>query len=324
MARILPIFIPHEGCPHDCVFCNQRRIAAPVSPKPEEIRERVCAAYQEGLAAEVAFYGGSFTAIPAKRQEAFLEAVAGTGVAVRISTRPDCIDETVVERLRRYGVTTVELGAQSMDDTVLRRANRGHTAEDVRRASRMLKDAGFALVLQAMAGLPGDCGTWRRTAEELAALSPSGARIYPVVVVRDTALYDMWQRGAYRPLTVPEGADAAADMLEVFLAHDIPVIRIGLNPTEELSGGAAVAGAYHPALGEMARSRVFFRNILRDLKETSLSGKRLIVRVPRGRVSQAVGISKENIHRFEEMGAACVRILEDEGLEGYTVRTLLE
>ena len=122
-------------------------------------------------------------------------------------------------------------------------------------------------------GTSGDCGTWRRTAEELAALSPDGARIYPVAVVRDTALYDMWRRGTYRPLTVPEGADAAADMLEVFLEHGIPVIRIGLNPTEELSGGAVVAGAYHPALGEMARSRVFLRNILRDLKETSLTGE---------------------------------------------------
>lgn len=324
MARILPIFIPHEGCPHNCVFCNQRRIAAPVSPAPEEIRERVCAAFEAGLASEVAFYGGSFTAIPAERQEAYLRAAVGTGAAVRVSTRPDCIDEATVERLRRFGVTTVELGAQSMDDAVLRRANRGHTAEDVRRASRMLKDAGFTVILQAMAGLPGDCGTWRRTAEELAALSPDGARIYPVAVVRDTALYDMWRRGTYRPLTVPEGADAAADMLEVFLEHGIPVIRIGLNPTEELSGGAVVAGAYHPALGEMACSRVFLRNILRDLKETSLTGKRLIIMVPSGRTSQAVGVSKENIHRFEAMGAACVRVLEDESLEGYAVRTLLE
>lgn len=324
MARILPIFIPHEGCPHDCVFCNQRRIAAPVSPEPEEIRERVCAACETGLVSEVAFYGGSFTAIPVERQEAFLSAVAGTGVEVRVSTRPDCIDEAVIERLRRYGVTTVELGAQSMDDAVLRRANRGHTAEDVRRASYMLKDAGFTLVLQAMAGLPGDGGTWRRTAEELAALSPDGARIYPVVVIRDTALYDMWQRGTYRPLTVSEGADAAADMLEIFSLREIPVIRIGLNPTEELSGGAAVAGAYHPALGEMARSRLFLRNILRSLKETSLTGKRLIIMVPRGRASQAAGVSKENIHRFEAMGAADVRIVEDESLAGYAVRTLLE
>lgn len=324
MARILPVFIPHEGCPHDCIFCNQRRIAAPVSPEPEEIRERVCAAHEAGLAAEVAFYGGSFTAIPPERQEAFLEAVSGMGVSIRLSTRPDCIDEAVIGRLRRYQVKTVELGAQSMDDEVLRRANRGHTAEDVRRASNLIKDAGIGLILQAMAGLPGDQGTWRRTAEELAALSPDGARIYPVVVVRDTALFDLWQRGEYRPLTVSEGADAAADMLEVFLAHEIPVIRIGLNPTEELSGGAAVAGAYHPALGEMARSRLFLRNILRDLKETSLTGKRLIIKVPRGRISQATGVSRETIHRLEAMGALRVCILEDESLTGYAVRTLLE
>ena len=324
MARILPVFIPHEGCPYDCVFCNQRRIAASVSPEPEEVRERVCAAYQAGLISEVAFYGGSFTAIPAERQEAFLKAVADTGVSIRLSTRPDCIDGTVIERLQRYQVKTVELGAQSMVDEVLRRAGRGHTADDVRRASRMIRAAGMDLILQAMAGLPGDAGTWRDTAEELAALSPDGVRIYPVVVVRDTALYDMWRQGDYRPLTVSEGADAAADMLEVFLAHDIPVIRIGLNPTGELSGGAAVAGAYHPALGEMARSRVFFRNILNNLKETSLVGKRLIIMVPHGCVSQATGVSRENIHRFEAMGAKCVRVFEDASLGGYAVRTILE
>lgn len=324
MARILPIFIPHEGCPHDCVFCNQRRIAAPVSPDPGEIRERVCAAFEAGLTSEVAFYGGSFTAIPAERQEAFLAAVEGTGVAVRVSTRPDCIDEAVIERLLRHRVQTVELGAQSMDDGVLRLANRGHTAEDVRRASRLLKDAGFTVVLQAMAGLPGDRGTWRQTAEELAALFPDGVRIYPVVVIRDTALYDMWRRGTYQPLSVPEGADAAADMLEVFLKYNIPVIRIGLNPTEELSGGAAVAGAYHPALGEMAHSRIFLRRVLQDLKETSFRGKRLRIGVPRGRVSQMAGVSRENIRKLEEMGAAGVRIFEDESLYGYAVRTLLE
>lgn len=324
MARIYPVFVPHEGCPHDCVFCNQRRIAAPVSPDPGEVRERVCAAIEREGITEVAFYGGSFTAIPPSRQEAFLSAVADLGVAIRISTRPDCIDGDVIERLRRYPVRTVEIGAQSMDDAVLRRALRGHTAEDVRRASRLVKNAGFSLILQAMAGLPGDEGTLRTTAEELALLRPDGARIYPVVVVRDTALFDLWQRGEYRPLTVSEGADAAADMLEVFAAHGIPVIRIGLNPTLELSGGAAAAGAYHPALGEMARSRVFRRRILLEIGATPLPGRRLTVFVPPGRVSQAAGVSGENTELFQRMGAVSVRYKEKECLDGYDVRTLLE
>ena len=324
MARIFPVFVPHEGCPHDCVFCNQRRIAAPVSPEPSEIRARVCAAAEQGLAGEVAFYGGSFTAIPAERQEAFLAAVADLPVSIRLSTRPDCIDREVIERLTRYGVSTVELGAQSMDDRVLRLAGRGHTAEDVRRAAHMLKDAGFQVILQAMAGLPGDSGTLQKTARELALLRPDGVRIYPVVVIRDTALYDMWQNGAYRPLTVSEGADAAADMLEVFEEYKIPVIRIGLNPTEELSGGAAAAGAYHPALGEMTRSRLYLRHIMADLSGRDLTGKRLTVFVSRGRTSQAVGVGGENREKLRRMGAAKIIVQEDNRLEGYAVRTLLE
>lgn len=324
MARIFPVFIPHEGCPHDCVFCNQRRIAAPVSPQPGEVRERVCAAHAAGLADEVAFYGGSFTAIAPDRQEAFLEAVQGLDVSIRISTRPDYMDETVIARLLRYHVKTVELGAQSMDDDVLRRANRGHSAEDVRQASHLVKSAGISLILQAMAGLPGDKGTWRSTAEALSELKPDGARIYPVVVVRDTALFTMWEKGEYCPLTVSEGAEAAADMLEVFTAHGIPVIRIGLNPTEELSGGAAVAGAYHPALGEMARSRLFLRKILREIHGASLAGKNLTVRVPPGRTSQAVGVSRENVRRLEAEGLARVCVIEDARLNGYDVQTWLE
>ncbi|MBE6935925.1 MAG: radical SAM protein [Ruminococcaceae bacterium] len=324
MARICPVFIPHEGCPHDCVFCNQRRIAAPVSPEPAEIRERVCAAIRAGLCDEVAFYGGSFTAIPAARQEAFLSAVSDLPVSIRLSTRPDAVDGPVIQRLLRHGVKTVELGAQSMDDEILRRAARGHTAADVRWATGLLQQAGFSVILQVMVGLPGDRDTWRDTAEAAAALHPDGVRIYPVVVIRDTALYDLWQAGRYAPLSVSEGADAAADMLEVFLREKIPVIRIGLNPTEELSGGSAVAGAYHPALGEMARSRVLLRRVLKELAGADLSGRCLTIFVPRGRTSQAVGVGQENRKRLMAMGARRVRVIEEESLTGDAVRTLLE
>ena len=324
MARIYPVFIPHEGCPHDCVFCNQRRIAAPVSPEPTEIRERVCAAIKAGLSDEVAFYGGSFTAIPAAQQEAYLSAVSDLPVSIRLSTRPDAIDGPVIQRLLCHGVKTVELGAQSMNDEVLRRSARGHTAADVRRATGLLQEAGFSVILQVMAGLPGDRETLRDTAEAVAALHPDGVRIYPVVVIRDTALYDLWQAGVYRPLTVSEGADAAADMLEIFLREGIPAIRIGLNPTEDLSGGSAVAGAYHPALGEMTRSRILLRRIMKELDGIDLTGRCLTIWVPRGRTSQAVGVGQENRKRLMAMGARRVRVLEDDSLTGDAVRTLLE
>ncbi len=179
------------------------------------MREQVCTAvHTAGAGAQVAFYGGSFTAIPRARQEAYLKAIADLPVTVRLSTRPDAIDSEVLTLLSHFPVETIELGAQSMSDRVLACSGRGHTAEDTRRASAQIQKAGFSLILQAMCGLPEDGGTWVDTAREIAALEPDGVRIYPVVVIRDTKLYDLWKAGQYTPLTPEEGAHAAADMLE--------------------------------------------------------------------------------------------------------------
>ena len=211
-ASILPVFVPHLGCPHDCVFCNQRRISGQTEPADEQKVKDVLAAAaampKPETGRQLAFYGGSFTAIPEEKQLELLSA-AQEGIergiidSIRLSTRPDAIDDTVLERLRRFDVETVELGAQSLDDEVLRLSGRGHTADDVRRASRMVKAAGFRLVLQMMTGLPGDSGGQSlATAREIVKLHPDGVRIYPTVIVRDTALYELWQRGAYREHTV--------------------------------------------------------------------------------------------------------------------------
>ena len=167
--------------------------------------------------------------------------------AIRLSTRPDAIDETVLERLHRYGVETVELGAQSMDAQVLRRSARGHTAEDVERASKLIKASGFRLILQMMTGLPGDTAEKDiETARKIIALEPDGVRIYPTVIVRDTALYDMWRAGKYREHTVEDAVSVCAQLVPLFEAAGIPIIRLGLNPTDDLSGGDAAGGAYHP------------------------------------------------------------------------------
>lgn len=249
----------------------------------------------------MAFYGGSFTAIPVSSQEELLSAAQGH--PIRLSTRPDAIDEAVLSRLKRYNVETVELGAQSMDDEVLRLSGRGHLASDVVKASEMIKSAGFKLILQMMTGLPGDTKAKAiKTAEKIAELKPDWVRIYPTVIVKDTELFELWQRGQYKEHSVEEAVDWCSAILPAFEAAGIPVIRLGLNPTDELSGGEAVAGAYHPALGELVRSRVV-RNELEQLIQEGKydrQGDAVVIRVPGEMLSQAIGQHRCNIDYLEK------------------------
>jgi len=308
-ACILPVFVPHLGCPHACVFCNQRRISGALAPATaEDVKNSIAEAaafLPKGGKRQLAFYGGSFTAIPAEEQEALLSAAKealdrGEIDAIRLSTRPDAIDAVVLDRLRTYGVETVELGAQSMDDRVLRLSERGHTAADVEKAAELVKSAGFRLILQMMTGLPGATDeTDTETARRLIALGPDGVRIYPTVIVRDTALYDMWQAGSYREHTVEDAVRVCAKIVPLFEAAGIPVIRLGLNPTEELSGGAAAGGAYHPALGELVKSRILLEKAHAMLAGTA-PGSRVVIEVGRGRTSQMAGQHRENLRRLQE------------------------
>ena len=320
-ASILPVFVPHLGCPHDCVFCNQRRITGKLSPADAgTVREALSAAAAlpgDAAKRQLAFYGGSFTAIPEAQQEELLSA-AQEGIeqgiigSIRLSTRPDAVDGAVLARLRRYGVETVELGAQSMDDGVLRLSGRGHTAEDVRRAARLVREAGFRLILQMMTGLPGDTEEKSlSTARELIPLRPDGVRIYPTVVVRDTALYELWQRGLYREHTVEDAVRLCAKLLPLFEAAGIPVIRLGLNPTEELSGGGAAAGAYHPALGELVRSRIL-REKAELLLEGTEPGSRVVLAVQPRLLSQMLGPKRANVSFLRErFGLSELRVVPD-------------
>ena len=307
-AEILPVFVPHLGCGHACVFCNQRRISGEKTPaSAETVRRAVREA--EGLPRagkrELAFYGGSFTAINGEKQEELLRAAkealdAGKIDAIRLSTRPDAIDEAVLARLRFYGVETVELGAQSMDDTVLAASRRGHTAGDVFRACAMVKAAGFRLVLQMMTGLPGDSpGRCVETARRLIRCRPDGVRIYPTVIVKDTELYELWQAGAYREHTVEDAVSVCARIVPLFERAGIPVIRLGLNPTEELSAGAAAAGAYHPALGELVRSRILYDRAAALLRNTP-PGSRVVLAVHPSQISQMTGQHRRNVAALRE------------------------
>ena len=315
---IIPVFVPHLGCPNDCVFCNQRRISGQQQPATaqtvKEAISKAAALPRTGAKRQLAFYGGSFTAIPTEEQTALLAAVkayldGGEIDSIRLSTRPDAIDGAVLKRLRAYGVETVELGAQSMDDRVLALSGRGHTAEDVARASELIREAGFRLVLQMMTGLPGDTEeTSVRTAERIIALRPDGVRIYPTVIVRDTALYDLWQAGQYREHSVEDAVRVCARLLPMFDQAGIPVIRLGLNPTDELSGGAAAGGAYHPALGELVKSRILLERA-RALLKGVLPGSSVVLGVNSAQISQMIGQHRENVGTLcEEFGLKALKI----------------
>ena len=300
---IIPVFVPHLGCPNDCVFCNQRRISGQQKcADADSVRQAVDTANRilpKGARRQLAFYGGSFTAIDVSVQTNLLSAAKeyldrGDISSIRLSTRPDAIDGAVLDRLEAFGVETVELGAQSLDDGVLLLSGRGHTAQDVVDASKLIKSRGFKLILQMMTGLPGDTKEKSvETAKRIIALSPDGVRIYPTVIVRDTALFDLWQYGHYREHTVEEAVDWCAEIVPLFDAAGIPVIRLGLNPTDELSGGAAAGGAYHPALGELVKSRIMLKKaqtLLGGIEENSA----VEIVVGRGKTSQMLGQKRCN------------------------------
>jgi histone acetyltransferase (RNA polymerase elongator complex component) len=274
----IPVFIPHLGCPHHCVFCGQEKISGTVSmPSPEDVTlkiENYLSTMPPGSAIEAAFFGGSFTAIPFDTQKAYLEAAysfikAGRIRGIRLSTRPDCIDQEELSLLKEYGVTAIELGAQSMDADVLKRSGRGHTAEDVKEASFLIKRAGISLGLQMMIGLPGD--TFEKamiTARAIADLGADTARVYPTLVIHGTALEKLYLRGAYNPLSLEEAVSWCADILQLFEERHINVIRMGLHPSEELMSGEAV-GPFHPSFRELVLTEIW-RRLLKgflDVKE---------------------------------------------------------
>ena len=326
--RIYPVFIPHLGCVHACVFCNQHEITGAAAEEALRQLNSLADNPPQGAAYELAFYGGSFTALPAEQQLRYLEAAGraracGAVSSIRLSTRPDAITPEILERLKRYGVGTVELGAQSMQDRVLRASGRGHSAEDVRRASVMIREAGLSLVLQMMTGLPEDDDDGAvDTARQLIALQPDAVRVYPTVIVRGTELERLWRRGAYREHTVEDAVRVCARLLPLFEAAGIPVIRLGLNPTDELSGGAALAGAYHPALGELVRSRVLRNRAERLLSEMNCEGITVTVRVPERKLSQMLGQKRCNVIWLKErFHLAALEVCPDREITDLVIET---
>lgn len=308
------VFVPHVGCPHRCSFCDQRAITGrQKAPVPADVRT----AAEEGLRtlgpsaanAELAFFGGSFTAIPAAYRRSLLEAAwpyvkSGAYRGIRLSTRPDAIDQSILAELRAFGVTTIELGAQSMEDRVLQQNGRGHTAAQVRSASTLVREAGISLGLQMMTGLPGSTPeSDRATARAFAALAPAEVRIYPALVLRGTDLAAWWAGGQYAPQALEDAVALCAELLGFFETHDIRVIRLGLHASPQLEAGY-LAGPWHPAFGELCRARQYRARVQEALFACGLSGGPQQVQIAPADQSKALGQHRCNVQAFAAQGFA--------------------
>lgn len=304
---IIPIFVPHRGCPHDCIFCNQKKITGQIGEVTAEevkikIEEYLATIPNEAEHIEVAFFGGSFTAIPLEYQKELLEAAfgfikAGRISNIRVSTRPDCIDDEIAENLIRYGVDIVELGVQSMDEEVLKICNRGHTSKDVVEAIGTLKEYGFTVGVQMMVGLPGDSEEKAlETARKLIKLKPDIARIYPALVIKNTYMEEMYLKGDYQPLSVDEAVCQSKKLLVLFEGNGIKVIRIGLQPTENIAlGKDVVAGPFHPAMRHLVESLVYRDIAAFLLRMVGEKNKKVVLKVNPKNISELLGHKKSNI-----------------------------
>ncbi|NLA40372.1 MAG: radical SAM protein [Smithella sp.] len=282
---IIPIFIMNRGCPQRCVFCNEKVAAGNFSPKiTREFFDAEVASYlrwsrDKTRSAEIAFYGGSFTGLPEKEQEELLAwgrdyIRKGQVTSIRISTRPDTIDEDQLTFLRAGGVRTIEIGAQSFNDQVLRDANRGHDAQAIVRAMQCIRSHGLKSGLHLMVGLPGDTKeNFLQTLDRTVELRPDTARIHPVVVFQDTALAEEFRAGRYRPLSLEEAVDWCRLAWETLAPAGISIIRFGLQLTPQMKKeGAVLAGPLHPSFGSLVYSAVFYstvRKLLGDIPETA-------------------------------------------------------
>ncbi len=314
---IYPAFIPHLGCPFECVYCNQRLVSGQVNLKPPQIRQGLNEwlvsikrkPSADGMTRVVAFYGGSFTGLSLEEQQYFLTPATeakrrGDIDSIRLSTRPDLIDAEKLAFLKKMLVDTVELGAQSMDDDVLKQSKRGHRAIDVKQAVDALRAHNLKVGLQIMPGLPGHTDrSIDFTISESIALKPDMVRIYPTVVLKGTALEAMFRKGAYKPLAIDDVVSMGVGWLKRFTDAGIPVIRLGLHPDPYLvSSNAVVAGPFHPALHYLIRCRMAREKLASLLRNSQPSRNAVVViKVPAARLSEYLGNRRENIQFLAEM-----------------------
>lgn len=311
--KIIPIFVPHVGCPNDCVFCNQRKITGkgnvPVNKEyAKNIIEEYIKTIDENTYTEVAFFGGSFTAIDKKLQTDLLSVAKkykdeGIVQRIRCSTRPDAINEEILKLQKEYGMDIIELGIQSLDDDVLKLSNRGHTKKHSIDASKLIKEYGFILGHQIMPGLPGsnrekDIKTCMGSID----MKPDIVRIYPTLIIKDTKLLEMYEEGIYKPLTLKEAIETTAYIYSLYTVNNIKVIRIGLQNTSTINEGKDVyAGPFHPAFRQLVEERIYLNSLLCKLKGKILEDKQITIYANDKIISYLTGQKRSNIRILKEI-----------------------
>ena len=313
---IIPIFVPHLGCPNDCTFCNQKKISGQTkNVKAEDVKNTI--EYylnnfkDDNKYIEVAFFGGSFTGIDVDKQKELLsvayEYIKNKKIdSIRISTRPDYINKEILKMLKSYGVKTIELGVQSTNDYILNKSKRGHTFEDVKKASKLIRKNGFILGHQMMVGLPESTRQDEiNTAKDLIKLKPKIVRIYPVLVIKGTQLEKDYESGEYTPLTVEQAVETSKDLLVLFNKKKINVIRIGLQNTNEITDpnskeSQVVAGPYHPAFRQSVESRLWYDNIANEITKVNSNVSHIQIDVNPSDINNAVGHKRINIERIND------------------------
>ena len=330
----IPIFVPHLACPNQCVFCNQEKISGTKTP-PENISKFLENA-ANGLrgrfsSVDIAFFGGSFTGIEPERMISYLSQAKNFSASrpeitgIRLSTRPDYINREILELLKEYGVTAIELGCQSFDDNILEKTKRGHTSKDTENASRLIKEYGFELVLQLMPGLPGDTEeSIRKTMTKTLDLAPDGVRIYPCVVISGTPLEKMYLNGEFKPLSTEEAVEIAAQYIPLFESKNIKVIKTGLHSSDLSQNEGVVAGPYHPAFGELVRQKIYLNKAEAELREMNIEGKKTgIILVSIGNISKMTENKKSNLKTLFEKTGVCFSVKEDDSLRQDEIKIIL-
>lgn len=328
---IIPIFVPHLGCPMACTFCSQQKITGKeTSVTAKDVKETIEYYLKnfkdDNKYVEVAFFGGSFTGIDEKVQKELLEAAyeyvkIKKVNSIRLSTRPDYINKHILKMLKKYKVKTIELGVQSSNDYILAKSKRGHTFKDVIKASKLIKFYGFRLGHQMMVGMPESTELDEiNTAKDLIKLKPKMVRIYPVLVIKGTELAKEYEDGEYTPLTVEQAVERCKEIIYMFRKKKIDVIRVGLQNTDEITdpekeGSEVIAGPYHPAFRQLVEDSMWYDSIAEKIKKINMKVKEVEITVNPESVNNVVGHKKENVNKLKEMYDVDVAVKPDENMK---------